>query len=168
VPAKFLLAAGVTLLLGGAVVLRPASAAPVAVEPAAMKAPQPQYAQNRRALGALLQPQYAQNRRALGALLQGQSPQDAFQKEMQDRMFKEANKKRQQDIKNDTDKLFALATELKAAVDKTNENMLSLDVIKKAEQVEKLAKKVKENMKEVVGPPQNVPPPVPLPTPFSH
>ncbi len=99
---------------------------------------------------------------------QGESQQDRFQKEMQDRMFKEANKKRQQDIKNDTDKLFQLATELKAAVDKTNENMLSLDVIKKAEQVEKLAKKVKENMKEVVGPPQNVPTPVPVPTPFSH
>jgi len=153
VPAKFLLAAGITLLLGGAVVLRPASAAPVAVEPAAMKAPLPRY---------------AQNRRALAALPQGQSSQDPFQKEMQDRMFKEANKKRQQDIKNDTDKLFELATELKAAVDKTNENMLSLDVIKKAEQVEKLAKKVKENMKEVAGPPQNVSPPVPLPTPFSH
>jgi len=153
VPAKVLLAAGVTLLLGGAVVLRPASAAPVAVEPAAMKAPQPQY---------------AQNRRALGALPQGQSPQDPFQKEMQDRQVKEANKKRQQDIKKDTDKLFELATELKAAVDKTNENMLSLDVIKKAEQVEKLAKKVKENMKEAVGPPQNVEPPRPLPTPFSH
>jgi hypothetical protein len=153
VPAKFLLAAGVTLLLGGAAVLRPASAAPVAVEPAARKA-------------SLLQ--YAQNWRALGALPQGQSSQDPFQKEMQDRMFKEANKKRQQDIKNDTDKLFELATELKAAVDKTNENMLSLDVIKKAEQVEKLAKKVKENMKEVAGPPQNVSPPVPLPTPFSH
>jgi len=152
VPAKFLLAAGVTLLLGGAVVLRPASAAP-AVEAAAMKAPQPQY---------------AQNRRALGALPQGQSPQDPFQKEMQDRQVKEANKKRQQDIKKDTDKLFELATELKAAVDKTNENMLSLDVIKKAEQVEKLAKKVKENMKEAVGPPQNVEPPRPLPTPFSH
>jgi glutamine synthetase type III len=138
VPAKFLLAAGATLLLGGAVILRPASAAPVAVEPAAMNASQ------------------------------GQSSQDPYQKEMQDRLFREANKKRQQDIKNDTDKLFALATELKAAVDKTNENMLSLDVIKKAEQVEKLAKKVKENMKEVVGPPQNLPTPVPLPTPFSH
>jgi hypothetical protein len=136
VPAKFLLAAGVALLLGGAVVLRPASAAPVAVEAAAMKAPQ------------------------------AQSPQDPFQKEMQDRQFREANKKRQQDIKKDTDKLFELATELKAAVDKTNENMLSLDVIKKAEQVEKLAKKVKENMKEVAGPPQNVEPPRPLPTPF--
>src|ERR1051326_4439315 len=100
--------------------------------------------------------------------VQNQSEQDRFQKEMQDRMFKQANKKRQQDIKNDTDKLFQLATELKAAVDKTNENMLSLEVIKKAEQVEKLAKKVKENMKEVIAPPQNLPTPVPLPTPFSH
>jgi hypothetical protein len=100
------------------------------------------------------------------AVQQNESQGDRFQKEMQDRMFKEANKKRQQDIKSDTDKLFELATELKAAVDKTNENMLSLDVIKKAEQVEKLAKKVKENMKEVFGPPQNVEPPRPLPTPF--
>jgi len=95
-------------------------------------------------------------------------PQDQAQKEMQDRMMKEANKKRQQDIRDETDKLFQLATELKAAVDKTNENMLSLDVIKKAEQVEKLAKKVKENMREAVGPTQNGPPPVPVPTPFSH
>ena len=95
-------------------------------------------------------------------------PQDQAQKEMQDRMMKEANKKRQQDIRDETDKLFQLATELKAAVDKTNENMLSLDVIKKAEQVEKLAKKVKENMREAIGPTQNGPPPVPVPTPFSH
>jgi hypothetical protein len=135
VPAKILLAAGLGLLLGGAVILRPASA----TEPVILETQQ-----------------------------QGESQQDRFQKEMQDRLFKEANKKRQQDIKNDTDRLFQLATELKAAVDKTNENMLSLDVIKKAEQVEKLAKKVKENMKEVVGPPQNVPPPIPVPTPFSH
>jgi hypothetical protein len=104
--------------------------------------------------------------KAPASVQQNESQADRFQKEMQDRMFKEANKKRQQDIKNDTDKLFELATELKAAVDKTNENMLSLDVIKKAEQVEKLAKKVKENMREVVGPPQNLEPPRPLPTPF--
>ena len=87
---------------------------------------------------------------------------------MQDRMYKEANKKRQQDIKNDTDKLFQLATELKAAVDKSNENIFSVEVVRKAEQVEKLAKKVKENMKEAFGPPQNLPTPVPVPTPFSH
>lgn len=93
--------------------------------------------------------------------------QDPAQKEMQDRMSKAANKKRQQDIRDDTDKLFQLATELKAAVDKTNENLLSLDVIHKAEEVEKLAKKVKEKMKESVGPPtkQELPTPVP---PFPH
>ena len=95
-------------------------------------------------------------------------PQDQAQKEMQDRMMKEANKKRQQDIRDDTDKLFQLATELKAAVDKSNENVLSLDVVRKADAVEKLAKRVKEKMKEAIGPPQNVEPPRPLPTPFSH
>ena len=51
---------------------------------------------------------------------QVETRQDPAQKEMQDRMLKgEANKKRQQDIREDTDKLFQLATELKAAVDKT-------------------------------------------------
>jgi len=89
--------------------------------------------------------------------------QDPAQKEMQDRMAREANKKRQQDIRDETDKLFQLATELKAAVDKTNENLLSLDVIHKAEEVEKLAKKVKEKMKESVGPP--VKPEIPTPVP---
>ena len=46
---------------------------------------------------------------------------------------------RQQEIKKDTDKLLELANELKQYVDKTNENIISLDVIKKAEQIEKLA-----------------------------
>jgi hypothetical protein len=79
-------------------------------------------------------------------------PQSQIDKDMQDRMLKEANKKRQQEIKDDTDKLFQLATDLKAAVDKSNENMLSLDVVRKADEVEKLAKRVKEKMKEAVGP----------------
>ncbi|HEY2169881.1 MAG TPA: hypothetical protein VGJ30_09680, partial [Candidatus Angelobacter sp.] len=84
---------------------------------------------------------------------QVETRQDPAQKEMQDRMSREANKKRQQDIREETDKLFQLATELKAAVDKSNENLLSLDVVRKADEVEKLAKKVKEKMKESVGPP---------------
>ena len=58
-----------------------------------------------------------------------------------------ANKQRQQELKRDTDKLLQLATDLKASVDKSNENILSLDVIKKAEQIEKLAKSVKDKMK---------------------
>ena len=98
---------------------------------------------------------------------QAETRQDPAQKEMQDRMAREANKKRQQDIREETDKLFQLATELKAAVDKSNENLLSLDVVRKADEVEKLAKKVKEKMKESVGPPikQEIPTPAP---PYPH
>jgi len=99
---------------------------------------------------------------------QVETRQDPSQKEMQDRMAREANKKRQQDIREETDKLFQLATELKAAVDKSNENLLSLDVVRKANEVEKLAKKVKEKMKESVGPPSKEEPPRPVITPFPH
>ena len=90
--------------------------------------------------------------------------QSQQEKEMQDRQIKELNKKRQQDIRDETIKLYQLATELKAAVDKTDENMLSLDVVRKADEVEKLAKKVKEKMKESIGPsPSAAPPPMPTP-----
>ena len=106
---------------------------------------------------------------APAVVTQVESRQDPAQKEIQDRMLREANKKRQQDIRDETDKLFQLATELKAAVDKTNENLLSLDVIHKAEEVEKLAKKVKEKMKDSVGPsPKTEPFPPPRPNPFPH
>ena len=61
---------------------------------------------------------------------------------------KAMNKDRADRIKRDTDKLLQLATELKQYVDKTNENVLSVDVIRKAEEVEKLAKSIREKMKE--------------------
>jgi hypothetical protein len=57
------------------------------------------------------------------------------------------NKERQQRIKQDTDKLLQLATELKQYVDKTNENILSVEVLKKADEIEKLTKSVREKMK---------------------
>ncbi|HME33350.1 MAG TPA: hypothetical protein VKG65_11400 [Terriglobales bacterium] len=60
---------------------------------------------------------------------------------------KKLSEQRQRDIKNDTDKLLQLATELKQYVDKTNQNVLSLDVVKKADQIERLAKAVKDKMK---------------------
>jgi len=66
---------------------------------------------------------------------------------MQERMEKEANKQRQAELKRDTDKLLKLSTELKAYVDKSNENVLSLDVIKKADEIEKLAHSVKTKMR---------------------
>lgn len=62
-------------------------------------------------------------------------------------MAKKANLERQAALKADTDKLLKLATELKASVDKSNENTLSIDVLKKAEEIEKLAHSVKDKMK---------------------
>jgi|SRR5579871_718648 len=72
---------------------------------------------------------------------------DVWLQQQQKAMAKKANLQREQDIKKDAEKLLELATELKQSVDKSNENTLSLDVIKKAEQIEKLAKSVKEKMK---------------------
>lgn len=60
---------------------------------------------------------------------------------------KALNKQRQTSLQKDTDRLLQLATELKQNVDKSNEHTLSLDVIKKAEEIEKLAKQVKDKMK---------------------
>lgn len=62
----------------------------------------------------------------------------AMQREYQDRQVA---------LKRDTDKLLALATELKENVDRTNPNILSMDVVKKAQEIEKLAKSVKDKMK---------------------
>jgi hypothetical protein len=60
---------------------------------------------------------------------------------------KALNKQRQTNLQKDTDRLLQLATELKQYVDKTNEHTLSLDVVKKADEIEKLAKSVKDKMK---------------------
>jgi hypothetical protein len=55
---------------------------------------------------------------------------------------------RQIALRRDTEKLLALAEELKQNVDKTNPNILSMDVVKKAQEIEKLAKSVKDKMKD--------------------
>jgi hypothetical protein len=64
------------------------------------------------------------------------------------------NKERQGKLKQDTDKLLQLATELKQYVDKTNENILSIEVVKKTDEIEKLAKSVREKMKTAYEVPQ--------------
>lgn len=53
----------------------------------------------------------------------------------------------QKQLAEDTAKLLTLANELKAELDKSSKNTLSLSVIKKAENVEKLAHKVRDEMK---------------------
>jgi len=59
-----------------------------------------------------------------------------------------AFRQRQVALRRDTEKLLSLAAELKQNVDKTSPNILSMDVIKKAQEIEKLAKSVKDKMRE--------------------
>ena len=59
----------------------------------------------------------------------------------------DADEAQQAALKSDTDKLLKLAVDLKNYVDKSNENVLSLEVLKKAEEIEKLAHSVKDKMK---------------------
>ncbi len=77
-----------------------------------------------------------------------QRKKDPLQVQQEKQMEEARNKQRHQEIKQDTEKLLELATELKQYVDRTNENVLSLDVVKKAEEIEKLAKSVKSKMKD--------------------
>ena len=72
---------------------------------------------------------------------------DDAQERLATEMAKKATKERAAALKSDTDKLLKLSVELKQSVDKSDENVLSLDVIKKAEEIEKLARSVREKMK---------------------
>ncbi|MGA2808831.1 MAG: hypothetical protein ABSE87_11905 [Terracidiphilus sp.] len=65
--------------------------------------------------------------------------------------FEAANAERKKQIADDSAKLLKLATDLKAEVDKTNKDTLSLNVIRKADEIERLAHSVKEKMKLTVG-----------------
>ena len=79
--------------------------------------------------------------------LNGASRPDPITVEQQHKQAESRNKERQSSLKKDTDQLLQLATELKQSVEKTNEHVLSLDVIKKTEAVEKLAKSIREKMR---------------------
>jgi hypothetical protein len=66
---------------------------------------------------------------------------------MEDEQAKMRNTERQKKLVEDTAKLLVLANELQAAVDKSDKNTLSLEVVRKADEIEKLAHSVKEGMK---------------------
>lgn len=66
--------------------------------------------------------------------------------------FEVINAARKKLIADESALLLKLATNLKTEVDKTNQDTLSLNVIRKADAIEKLAHDVKEKMKLTVGP----------------
>lgn len=65
--------------------------------------------------------------------------------------YEAANAERRKHIVEESDQLLTLAMALKAEVDKTGKDTLSLNVIRKADEIEKLAHNVKERMKVAVG-----------------
>jgi hypothetical protein len=78
------------------------------------------------------------------------------QMEMRDQQSKtqnyaKANAARKKQIADDTTKLLKMAADLKDEVDKTSKDALSLTVIRKADEIERLAHSVKEKMKLSVG-----------------
>jgi len=73
------------------------------------------------------------------------------QKQTNNASYVAANLERKRQISDDAAKLVELATELKKEVDKTDKDTLSINVIRKAEMIEKLAKGVKEKMKLTTG-----------------
>lgn len=79
----------------------------------------------------------------------GQHPGEAPKTDpaLEKKMAKERMKDRYKELKRDSEKLLELATELKQQVDKSGENILSMDVVKKCEEIEKLAKNVRTKMK---------------------
>jgi hypothetical protein len=62
-----------------------------------------------------------------------------------------ANAQRKTQIADDTAKLLKLATDLKTEVDKTDKDTLSVNVIRKAGEIEKLAHSVREKTKSTAA-----------------
>ncbi len=58
---------------------------------------------------------------------------------------KDLLKYRFENLKKDADRLSKLAESLQKEIDQSNPNVLSLDVVRKAGQIEKLAKKIKDS-----------------------
>jgi hypothetical protein len=78
----------------------------------------------------------------------GPAPTDPIER-MHLEALNKANAKRQQQASADADKLLQLATELKEEISQTSANTLSIQTIKKAQEIEKLAKSVKNNLMPV-------------------
>ena len=77
----------------------------------------------------------------------GKDPTDTAVNEIQHKQQKLREDERQKRLVSDSEKLLALATQLHDEVGKTDKNILSMDVIRRADEIEKLAHSVKERMK---------------------
>lgn len=86
--------------------------------------------------------------RSVPGLSSSPTPPDNNIAHMAERMARERNSDRQKEIVADTARLLKLAQQLNVDVSKTNKDTLSLNVVREAGEIEKLAKTVKDKMKE--------------------
>jgi len=82
-----------------------------------------------------------------GQMLPGPSQGPVIMQQQRAEQQKMRIAERQKQLVADTDKLLLLTTALKEQVNESNKDVLSLDMIKKAEEIEKLAHSVKERIK---------------------
>jgi hypothetical protein len=73
--------------------------------------------------------------------------EESIPKDIAERMAKEQMKNRYDSLKRDSEKLLELATELKQYVDKSGQDVMSLEVIRKCDEIEKLSRSVRSKMK---------------------
>jgi hypothetical protein len=72
---------------------------------------------------------------------------DPMRVHMDEERLKAMNDDRHKRLSADVDRLLALTNELKSSVDKANKDQLSLEVMRKAAEIEKLAHDVQSRMK---------------------
>jgi hypothetical protein len=92
-------------------------------------------------------PQQGSHQQLPGANDKSGEEDSPFSKSIQEKQELARNDDRQKRLVADTDKLLTLATQLHEDVAKTNKNVLSVDVVKRAQEIEKLAHDIKERMK---------------------
>jgi hypothetical protein len=73
------------------------------------------------------------------------------ERQTQTKNMEAVNAERKRQLADESAKLLKLATDLKVEVDKTSKDTLSINVIRKADEIEKLAHDVKEKMKLTIG-----------------
>jgi hypothetical protein len=78
---------------------------------------------------------------------------DATLAHMQKKNLENMNRERFLKVRQDSEKLLDLATELRSEIDDSDENILSVKAMRDAENIEKLAKGIREKMSEQLGPP---------------
>jgi hypothetical protein len=77
--------------------------------------------------------------------------EDSMKLRENQKRFEQLNLQRHKEMASDTEKLLALANQLKAETDKSTKDSLSMESVRQAEQIEKLARTVREKMKASVS-----------------